>query len=165
MAKSLAAAADALVSAARLPVAHPSLFEFRAFDRLRFYSFINFYLVSPRLTLIYIRLMYSQADLAGFPGLRDVTFAEAILWPQIATARLLKAFSARSPILSTVGVFSQLAYLVTDYIGLIGRSFVLLNRGSMYALARHLLSAIVWRLMWPVLPWWLCDVVGVFCLC
>ena len=146
------------MQASRLPVASISLFEFRAFDRLQFYSFVNYYLASPRVTFLYTLFAYGPSDRAGFPGLRDLTFLEALLWPQLATVRLLWAFKSRSPILSTVGAYSQLIALAMDYLSLVG-SARHPWRQTVYTTATRIAQAIAWRIVWPILPWWLCDLV------
>lgn len=164
--QNLHSATEALQLAAKLPVAPLSLFEFRALDRLRFYAFVHFYLANPRLTLLYVYFMYAPADLAGFPGLRDLTLWEACLLPQIAAMRLMRAFGEKSPILSTVGVYSLLASLFIEVATTISwslRGTVRRKRrtvlGMIATTARKLAIALGWRLLWPVLPWWLCDLV------
>lgn len=160
----LADAADALARAAHLPIAAPSLFEFRTHNRLAFYSFVNFYLSSPRVTLLYALAIYGPSGCAGYPGLRDLSLAEALLWPQLAAVRLLRAFAPQSPVLSTVGVYAQLAALITDWAALLG---FLAGGWSLPAVveaasatARQLATAVVWRVLWPILPWWVCDLVS-----
>lgn len=110
------------------------------------------------MTLLYTLLAYGPSDRAGFPGLRDLTFLEALMWPQLATVRLLWAFKTQSPILSTVGAYSQLIALAIDYLSLVG-SARHPWRKTAYTTATRIAQAVAWRIMWPILPWWLCDLV------
>ena len=111
-------------------------------------------------------MMYGTATCAGFPGLRDLTFAEALLWPQVPAIKLIWSFADKSPIVSTSGAFVLILYIIKDIVELLifvvygpfDKRYRYLVKASGKML-KNMCWAVIARVLWPILPWWLYDLV------
>jgi hypothetical protein len=138
-------------------------------NRARFYSFIRWFTSVPALTLGYMKATSAPEDLALLPELR-LTWPGLALYPRLYVTSMLKPFADTNPHIYRISVVWAYGLTVADYMGYYA-GFAALLRGNRVGLLVSIITLAVptatlvlvcafQGIVFPFLPWWLCDLVS-----